>query len=145
MATKEQIEKIHAEMEKAQPVDLFKNINKTQAGIGAVLRMLYDSNGTVTAGQISEVLGVSTARVAVLLKKMAAKGLITKAHDCNDARVTIVRLTEKGGDIVVQMRDDLFTQIGNIIDTIGEERLMEFIGISKEIKALIKAPPEVDF
>ncbi len=145
MATREQIEKIHSEMEKAQPVDFFRNINKTQAGVGAVLRMLYDSDGTVTAGQISEALGVSTARVAVLLKKMDSKGLITKDHKCDDARVTVVRITERGHEIVTTMRDDLFTQIGNIIDTVGEERLLEFIEISKEIKAVVKAPPEIDF
>ncbi len=145
MATMEQIQKIHAEMEKAQPVEFFKNINKTQAGIGAVLRMLYESTEVVTAGKISEALGISTARVAVLLKKMTVKELIVKEHRGDDARVTIVRLTEKGEAVVVKMRDDLFSQIGHIIDTIGEERIMEFIAVSKEIKALIKAPPEIDF
>ena len=145
MATIEQIEKIHSEMEKAQPVDFFKNINKTQAGIGAVLRILYDSKETVTAGDISEALDISTARVAVLLKKMTAKGLITKEQASDDARVTVVQLTEHGRDIVKIMRDDLFSQIGAIIDTVGEERLMEFIEIAKEIKVIVKAPPEIEF
>lgn len=145
MATIEQIEKIHSEMEKAQPVDFFKSINKTQAGIGAVLRMLYDSKETVTAGDISEALDISTARVAVLLKKMTAKGLITKEQASDDARVTVVQLTEHGRDIVKIMRDDLFSQIGAIIDTVGEERLMEFIEIAKEIKVIVKAPPEIEF
>lgn len=145
MATREQIESIHAEIKNSQPVDFLKNINKMQAGIGAVLRVLYDNDGTVTAGKISEALNISTARVAVLLKKMVTMGLITKEHGSDDARVTVVRITEKGRDIVVRMRDDLFSQIGHIIDTIGEERLMEYIAISKEIKALVKAPPEINF
>ena len=118
MATQEQIKKIHSEMEKAQPVDFFKRINEIQAGIGAVLRVLYEYDGTVTAGQISEILEVSTARVAVLLKKMDSKGLITKKHSTDDARVTIVSITEHGKDI---------------------------INIAKEINAVVKAPPEIDF
>ena len=119
-------------------------MDETKAGIGAVLRLLNDARETVTAGRISEILGVSTARVAVLLKKMEAKGLITKERDSADARITVVRLTELGGDKIAQMHSEMYRQIGHIIDVVGEARLIEFIEIAGEIqKAII--PSEVDF
>ena len=103
MATKSQIEMVLRELKKIHPphpVGLLQRIDETQEGVGAVLCLLHESDETVTAGRVSEVLGVSTARVAVLLKKMAAKRLITKGHDPADARVTVVSLTEQGRESI---------------------------------------------
>lgn len=140
MATREQIEMVLDKMEKANPVEFFKKVDETQAGVAAVLRLLYESRGVVTAGKISELLNVSTARVAVLLKKMVNKGLITKEQDVADGRVTIVKLTELGNTIVCEMREDMYAQVGHIIDVVGEERVMEFISIAEEIRVAAKKP-----
>ncbi|MDE7310752.1 MAG: winged helix DNA-binding protein [Eubacterium sp.] len=140
MATEAQIERVLKRLEQVHPANCFKRMDEVQAGIGAVLRLLYESNEAVTAGKISEVLGVSTARVAVLLRKMVSKGLVTKEQGVMDARITIVRLTEFGMKKFKEMKDDMCEQMGMVIDAIGEERLMEFIAIAEEIQKTI-APP----
>ena len=71
---------------------------------------------------------------------MVAKGLLTKEKGITDGRVTIVRLTELGDKTVSKMRDEMCEQVGCIIDTVGEERLLEFIDISNEIISVVKAP-----
>lgn len=144
MATRMQIERMLEKLEHAHPDDFFKHVDETQAGIGAVLRLLYISNDTVTAGKISDELMVSTARVAVLLKKMVSKGLITKEHSPIDARITLVKLTEYGAKTIEEMRDGVYQQMGIVIDTVGEERLLEFITIAEEIKNAI-TPPKFNF
>lgn len=83
-------------------------------------------------------LGVSTARVAVLLKKMAAKGLITKGHDPADARVTVVSLTEQGRESIREIEGELYRQTGLVIDRVGEERVLEFIAIAQEIQSALQ-------
>lgn len=140
MANRETVEMILKKMEGSNPVDFFKSVNELQMGIGAVLQILQKSKGVVTAGQISEEMGVSTARVAVLLKKMAAKGLITKEKGVMDGRVTIVRLTESGENIASKMRHEMWVQVEKIIDSIGEEKVLEFIEISNEIRNIVKVP-----
>ena len=75
MATPEQIASILSQLVALHPADCFKPIDTANAGLGAVLRLLYLADQPVTAGTISEKLHVSTARVAVLLKKLVAKGL----------------------------------------------------------------------
>ena len=97
MATPEQIASILSQLVALHPADCFKPIDAANAGLGAVLRLLYLADQPVTAGTISEKLHVSTARVAVLLKKLVAKGLVTKGRDPVDARVTVVALTPLGG------------------------------------------------
>ncbi len=136
MATKSQIEMVLREFKKIHPphpVGLLQRIDETQEGVGAVLCLLHESDETVTAGRVSEVLGVSTARVAVLLKKMAAKGLITK-----DARVTVVSLTEQGRESIREIEGELYRQTGLVIDRVGEERVLEFIAIAQEIQSALQ-------
>lgn len=140
MATTAQIEMVLKRVEQARPAHFFRCMDEVQAGIGAVLRLLYESDEPVTAGKISEVLDVSTARVAALIKKMVSKGLITKEQGTKDARVTIVRLTEFGVKAFEEVRDEICQKIGTVIDTIGEERLMEFISIAEEINNTISLP-----
>lgn len=141
MATKSQIEMVLREFKKIHPphpVSLLQRIDETQEGVGAVLCLLHESDETVTAGRVSEVLGVSTARVAVLLKKMAAKGLITKGHDPADARVTVVSLTEQGRESIREIEGELYRQTGLVIDRVGEERVLEFIAIAQEIQSALQ-------
>ena len=119
-------------------------MNEGNAGIGAVLRILYESPESVTAGYISEFMQVSTARTAVLLKKMSDKGLITKSGDIKDARRTIVSLTDDGRDTVRNMRDDLRSKIYAVIDKLGMDKITEFLEISSEMKSVF-SPPDIEF
>ena len=133
MATDQQISNLLQQMAAAHPGD-------TRAGIGAVLKLLYTADTSITAGMISDRLDISTARVAVLLKKMVAKGLITKEKDPIDARVTIVKLTEYGRETIEHMWADVKAQMGKVIDEIGEDRLLEYIEINKEIRRIVTPP-----
>ena len=115
------------------PADCFKPIDAANAGLGAVLRLLYLADQPVTAGTISEKLHVSTARVAVLLKKLVAKGLVTKGRDPVDARVTVVALTPLGAQTVQDLADHMHQQVGLLIDQIGEARLLDFIRTAQAV------------
>lgn len=140
MATKEQIETVIKTFGDVHPAEFFKRMDETSAGIGAVLKLLHETESTVTAGKISSFMRVSTARVAVLLKKMEAKGLIIKETGATDARTTVVKLSVLGRETVEKMRADMYSQISTVIDKIGMERLEEFAAISKEIHSVIKGP-----
>lgn len=140
MATPEQIELTLEALQATHPKELFHAMDMQQAGIGAVLRLVYESEETVTAGKIADFMGVSTARVAVLLKKMVAQGLIIRESDARDARVTVVRLSEQGSRRVEAIRTHVYTHIGAVIDKIGMDRMQEFIAISREIQAAAVKP-----
>lgn len=138
MATKAQVERIFENMKKVFPEDFLNCISESQSGMMAVLRLLDESAGESTAGQISRVLNVSTARVAVLLKKMVAKGLITKEKDAKDGRITRVKLTDFGILTVTKVKAELYRRMEAVIDAVGEERLLSFLEISSEIKTVME-------
>lgn len=136
MATKEQIDYIISELPKAHPANFFKIFNDANTGIGFAVKLLYSAEeNRLSAGAISEAMGVSTARVAVLLKKMESKGLISRESDRADARVTVVCLSETGRNLAEQMQENMLRHISYVIDRVGMEKLKQFMDLSVEVKA----------
>ena len=142
MATQEEIELICATLRQIHPAPVFKTLNETQVGIGAVIRLLDASRQTVTAGGIAECMGVSTARVAVLLKKMSAKGLIVRENLSTDGRVTVIRLSEAGKQTAIAMEKEVHTRLAQIIDHVGMNRMQEFLATLREITTLTQEFPD---
>ena len=139
MATQTQIETLLEALHKAPPSEQFQKIDASSVGIRAILKYLSESSDHATAGELSKALGVSTARVAVLLKKMVVKGLLEKQSDPSDGRLVVIRLSKLGKDTAEQLRHELYAQLGTLIDEIGMERMLEFAAISNEIHAVMKA------
>ena len=138
MATKEQIECLLDLLEKAPPSEHFQNIDQNVMGIRAILKYLSETNERVTAGKISEHLKVSTARVAVLIKKMEAKDLIEKEQDPDDGRIVVVKLSEHGRQIAMAASKEVYKSIGEMIDKVGMDKMLEFAKISNEIHSIMK-------
>lgn len=142
MATQKQVEALLAVMHKAPPSEKYQKMDRSSMGIRAILKYLSRENQRATAGEISKTLGVSTARVAVLLKKMVAKGLLEKQSDPADGRLVVVSLSQHGKDAAEQFQREIYTLIGSLIDEIGLERMLEFAAISNEIHEVIKRTEE---
>lgn len=140
MATDREVELVLRYANAFDPMQMARHFHGVQAGVGAVLRYLNEVQGTATAGKISSFLNVSTARVAALLKKMEAKGLITREPDIIDARVTVVRLTNTGRTTIEGKKEELYREVRMVIDQIGMERLRECFATLNEIKKIVKGP-----
>ena len=139
MATMEQIENLLAQLNEAPPSTHFQQLDRNTVGIQAILKYLCATDEKVTPGKISEHMKVSTARVAVLLKKMAAKGLIEKEQDPDDGRGAIVKITELGRQTAEAFRENIYRTTGEMIDRVGMDRMLEFAAISKEIHSIMSS------
>ena len=137
MATAEQIERIAALLRQAHPAASLKKVNEAAEGLGAALLFLAQEDAPVSAGAVSAYLHVSTARVAVLLRKLEAKGLIVTGARASDARVTSVRMSEAGREAARQLRESLHEQIGYLADRLGEEKLVQFALTAREIQTAL--------
>jgi DNA-binding MarR family transcriptional regulator len=140
MATPQQVDTILSCLRSIDPSVFIQMCSDRVNGGQAVLKLLYMSKQTVTAGYIAQYMGVSTARVAVLLRKLSCKGFIEKHRDVHDARVTVVQLTEKGAEQTRIMQQQIRTQIETIIDRVGMERLMAFMETGSMIYSSLSVP-----
>ena len=114
--------------------NFFHQLNESQTGIGFVLVYLFEATDEVYAGDLAKALGVSTARVAVLLKKMEKQGLILRIRSEEDARRTVVRITEEGEKTAVEMREAMIEKIELLLEKVGQEELEEFLRLLGKIK-----------
>lgn len=142
MAEEAEIQKFMRMIDQMHPIREFNKIDATKAGIGAVMRFLDESGQSVSAGEISDGIHVSTARVAVLLRKMETKGVIIRRSHEKDARITMVCLTEKGDRIIREMHQHMHKNVERMIDQIGAERLEMAFTVMQEIRGILESDCE---
>ncbi|MDE6425117.1 MAG: transcriptional regulator [Ruminococcus sp.] len=137
MTNREYVLNVMQRLHTKPPDDVLRKFSEDNAGIGCVLKYLYDAERPVSAGEISRFMNVSTARVSVLLKKLREKNFITCENSMEDARRLIISLSEKGRSEYLARQERMIETFSRIIDRIGAERMEEFILISNEIKKIV--------
>ena len=135
MASKQEIESILSLTRPRDKKTLLTNISALNKGIGGVLRILYraEPDRILTAGDIGTALGITSARTAVMLNKMEKLGFIAKRKSLSDARRTEILLTESGMEASIKLRTHFLRMISEGIDTVGYDRMREFIITMNEL------------
>ncbi|MBR5973766.1 MAG: MarR family transcriptional regulator [Clostridiales bacterium] len=137
MAKDQEVLALLQDFNSIKPLAFLQHIDMTSMGIGNVLGFLISSGREVTAGEISEYMNVSTARVAVLLKKMSEKGLITRRSDPKDKRKVMVTITPLGISAFEEKRKEILLYAGAVVDHFGIEKLQDFIESCRQIRAVV--------
>ncbi len=91
------------------------------SGMYVVLKIIQDAEKELSAGDISDIFGVTTARTAVVLTTLEKKEYIIKSKSENDARKTIVKITEKGNIALETRKNELFFAINAFLNKLSEE------------------------
>lgn len=98
-----------------------------------VLLSLEHRGGTALPGELAEDTGVSTARIAAILKSVEKKGLLKREIDINDRRKVLVTLTPEGTAFALSKKQELFEYWKKLMDTLGEDDVQNAIRILKKI------------
>lgn len=115
----------------------FKKVNDCLqdgfSGMYVVLKIIEDAEQELSAGDISEIFGVSTARTAVVLTTLEKREYIKKSKSDLDARKTIVKITEKGSKILNERKEELFFTINQFLSKLSEEETNNLYKIIEKI------------
>ena len=133
-----QILEVANKLKECRPLEFFKNIDEINSGMGFIVMHLYETQCEVFAIELSKMMDISRARVAMLVKKLIAKGLVEKEISCADARKEIIKITDKGRLEVERVRQKIFNNITKVIHELGIDKVNEFVEISQQIKNIIK-------
>lgn len=87
---------------------------------------LLSVEGDVTAGRISEYLDIKPSSVTQIIKKLEDIEVIEKIKSKEDARVTLVRLTEKGKDSLKDRSETSSTLKTELFKDFSNEDLEKF-------------------
>jgi DNA-binding MarR family transcriptional regulator len=119
-----------------------KQIDASLHGEIFVLQYLAHKGGDVIPSEISDVMQVSTARVAATLNSLEDKGFITRQIDMSDRRRILVRLTSAGDRQAAEHREVALGNITDMLRGLGEHDAQEYVRITGRLVELISQPDE---
>jgi DNA-binding MarR family transcriptional regulator len=134
----------------------FFRVAATQTGMAADTDIqvmdILDLAGEVSAGQLADLMGMTTGAIARILNRLEEAGLVHRERDPNDGRRVIVRL-ERGKDEMHKVHsilDSLEKTWDEAVSRYDEEQLaflLEFLQHSnalsrKELVQLQEVPPD---
>ena len=137
MALDKEVIALLQEFSSIHPLEFLQKLDVQSMGISNVLCFLMCADHEVTAGEISDYMNVSTARVAVLLKKMSDKGLIEKHADPSDARRVMVAITDSGKELFEEQQREILLYSGAVVDHFGVDKIKEFIESCRQIREIV--------
>lgn len=147
MATQQQIDELTRLFAEARPRQMAAWQQRQAAsgseGMLGVLMCLHRTGGSMTAGEVAKAMRITSGRVSVLTKKLEDKGLVTREPGKEDARVTEVRIADKGRQAIDDLQRRRIAQMEQLIDVVGMERLKEYVEVSKEVWSIL-TPLEVE-
>lgn len=118
------------------PVVRFKITNEFPQGEVKMLEFLTIIQDGVTAGELSEKMNISTARVAALLNGLAKKGLIRRAADDQDKRKIVVFLTEEGRKTGQEKYEMMLRYMSRLFSQLGERDTLELLRLFRRVTSL---------
>lgn len=102
-------------------------------GEGALLRYLALRHNGATAGELRDAMGVGSGRVANALKRLEAKGLITRSPSEEDGRVVLVYLTQAGRSYIMERYRRLLGWTTMLMEELGEEDSREVLRLAHRL------------
>jgi len=101
----------------------FFRVAATQTGMAADTDIqvidILDLAGEVSAGQLADLMGMTTGAIARILNRLEEAGLVRRERDPNDGRRVIVRL-ERGKDEMPKM-GPIFDALGNAWEELASD------------------------
>lgn len=130
-------ERLFKELKQATSVSLADILNEFNRGEVGVLSYLAFDKNEITAGELSEKLNVSTARIASILNSLESKELINRKEDALDKRKTLVVITNKGKNLAKNAKKEVIDKIIAVIKEIGYKDIKEYVRIAIKIREVL--------
>jgi DNA-binding MarR family transcriptional regulator len=78
------------------------------------------SNEALSMGQLAHLMGHTTPATTGLVERLTQAGLVTRYHPEEDRRKVMVRITDKGREIVQETKDEMAQCISNIMAKLSD-------------------------
>ena len=83
--------------------------------------------------ELKEHMGVTSARIAAMLKHLEKKGWVKRSADRSDERRVIVSLTEEGRAMISERRREALSRITAALTALGEDEAHEYVRLQQKI------------
>lgn len=114
--------------------DILNEFNRGEVGVLSYLAFEKDE---ASAGELSEKLNVTTARIASILNSLENKKFIKRKEDNSDKRKTLVVITDKGKELANNTKKEIINKIILVIKEVGYNEINEYVKIALKIRKVL--------
>lgn len=107
-------------------------------GMGRPLSILADNDG-VTSRELAELMDVRPSSLTEMLDRLDKEGLVTRATDSEDRRVSRVSLTEKGRELAAKMKAEHEQRAARVSACFTDEEAAAFCQMCERLAAHLES------
>lgn len=137
MAKKEEVLHLMQRFKSIHHHHVFENTEMDQRGMNYVIKYLIEHDGISYTHELAREMNISTARVSNLINKLEAKSFVKRRTSKEDARKTIIEVTEAGRMHQQMLVDKLYQTFSMMIDEIGMDELNRFLDTLERLNNLM--------
>ena len=123
-------------LENMRALDQIVEKSRTR-GESGVLLYLYHVNRPMFSGELTEKMGLTSGRIANILKGLESSGLVARTPDAQDKRRVQVALTPAGEAIAQQKNQDAIAFHAQLLSRLEEGEAQYFLDICARMGAVI--------
>ncbi|MDB5464633.1 MAG: hypothetical protein JWP23_3022 [Phenylobacterium sp.] len=106
---------------------------------GRVLYEVAKADG-ITARAVGEITGLDTGYLSRIVARLERDGVIGRERSARDGRSTVLRLTERGGEVFAPFDQRSAALVEDMIGALSAEGRRRLTGAMAEVEALLNAP-----
>ena len=104
-------------------LNLSNELNKGNVSFPQFFLLAYlSSEDYLTMSDIAKKMGHSTAAATGLVDRLEKLGYVERVHAAEDRRKIMVRITNKGVELVAKMRTEIATDLAGILSEMDEDQ-----------------------
>ena len=109
----------------------------SQVEVGTLLYLMFTKDG-ISISELRDALEVSMPRSVSIVNTLESKKMITKVTDENDKRKTIIYITKKGKEEILNKKELAIEHMSKIIERVDEKDVDEYIRLAKKLNNIIQ-------
>lgn len=137
MNVEEIAEILFQQLKPTSSTSLTEVLNEFNRGEVGVLGYLAFDKDEATAGELSEKLNVTTARIASILNSLENKEYIKRKEDNFDKRKTLVSITTKGKELANITKREIIEKIIRVVEEVGYDEIKDYVRIALKIRDVL--------
>jgi len=108
------------------------------AGRFILMSMLRSSKDGMMPSELAQRVGVTQATISGLINNLEKAGLANRQTHQQDGRAFVIRLTEKGTELIDKLSPQFFTRVKTMMSNIDPSQQEQLANISRKLLAKVQ-------
>lgn len=112
---------------------------RQSSAVNQVITLMDESPEGVSLKKLADRMLMHPSAASILVEKMVSKGLMERAENPKDRRTVLIRISNKGREIISNVHNHLLSEVGKLAARLSDEEQDQLIRIAAKIRETIQA------